>query len=764
MLICQRNTDLQPNLNSQEDSTDWSSSSAAYPNLEELPTFITQQRQSAPQRTFTTTADPQHLQGKQLQVYTLVQQHLEAEDSSPLHMIVSGTAGTGKSYLIQCLRLLLGNKLCVAAPTGVAAFNVDGHTLHSLLNLPTKGEFKDLEGEHLHRIQQSLANVQYLIIDEMSMVGRKIFGQVDKRLRQVFPHCSDQLFGGCSCLLFGDFGQLPPVMDLPLYTTVTRTALSDLGSSAYQLFDQAVVLNQVMRQSGDDPSQVLFRNILLHLRDGQVTQDDWKHLMKQTPAQVQDLTPFTNALRLFPTIEAVVEYNVSKLRACGQPIATIKAVHTGPNASKASPDDASGLQPIICLAVGARVMLSSNLWVDMGLVNGAMGTIKAICYRSGEGPPALPVAVTVQLDTYSGPTLPDGTVPITPLRRTWSSSGAQCSRLQLPLKLAWAVTIHKAQGLTLDKVVIDIGKKEFSYGLTFVACSRVRHLTDLLFDPPFALQRLTNLAKSQRLQERQLEDTRLRLIELTTFPDQPTTSPISSPTPTGPPINHCIPLPHDLNTASPPPLDLRNPSPPHQDLLTPSPLSTPSPTSSPPSMDLPTPSPPSTHSDTPSPPPMDFTTPSLPTSPSPTTSHPSMDLPTPSPACTHSDTPSPPPMDFATPSLPTSPSPTTSHCSMDLPTPSPPSTHSDTPSPPPKDFATSSLLTSPSPQSTPCLTPSPTRIDLHSPSLPTPSPTLWPPSMDLPSLQSTLCLTRSPLPMDLSTPPPSTASPTNSDW
>lgn len=163
-------------------------------------------------------------------------------------MIVSGTAGTGKSYLIHCLRLLLNNQVRVAAPTGVASFNVEGHTLQSLLGLPTKGDYKDLEGERLHQMQQSLADMKYLIIDEMSMVGRKLFGQIDKRLRQVFPHQADQVFGGCSCLLFGDFGQLSPVKDLPLYTTESRTALSDLGSSAYQLFDHAIVLKQVMRQ------------------------------------------------------------------------------------------------------------------------------------------------------------------------------------------------------------------------------------------------------------------------------------------------------------------------------------------------------------------------------------------------------------------------------------------------------------------------------------------------------------------------------------
>ena len=116
----------------------------------------------------------------------------------------------------------------------------------------------------------------------------------------------------------------------------------------------------------------------------------------------------------------------------------------------------------------------------------------------------------VHFDSYSGPTFPDGTVPITPIRRSWSSSGGHCSRLQLPLKLAWAVTIHKSQGLTLDKVVIDVGKREFSTGLTFVACSRVRQLQDLLFTPPFPFQRPANLSKSSRLEERQEEDRRLQ--------------------------------------------------------------------------------------------------------------------------------------------------------------------------------------------------------------------------------------------------------------
>ena len=499
MLLCQHNSDLHPSIQSQDFA--WTAAAQQYPNIEEVPTFITRHRQAAAARVFTTSANPQNLQGTQFEVYLAVKSHFDSNDSTALHIIVSGTAGTGKSYLINCLRLLLGDQLTVAAPTGVAAFIIDGKTLHTLLSLPTRGDFKELEGNRLHQLQQQLSAVKYIIIDEISMVGRKIFGQIDRRLRQVYPHRAQELFGGCSVLLFGDFGQLPPVMDLPLYTTDSRSDLSDQGRAVYLHLKKAFTLTQVMRQAGQDPEQVRFRDILLRLRNAEVTIDDWKRLMNQTPTQVQDLSPFASALRLHPTVEAIVEHNVTMLQKSGKPIATIKAVHTGANASKASPDDASGLESIICLAQSARVMLTSNLWVEVGLVNGTMGTVNAICYRSG-GPPDLPLAVMVRFDAYAGPTLHDGTVPIIPIRRTWSNSGTQCSRLQLPFKLAWAVTIHKSQGLTLDKVVIDVGKREFYCGLTYVACSRFRHLTDLLFSPPFSFQRLSSIANSQRLHQR----------------------------------------------------------------------------------------------------------------------------------------------------------------------------------------------------------------------------------------------------------------------
>ena len=522
-----------PTLSQQSDipavPTDWSTAARQYPNLEEMPSFISRCKEDTTATCSNSSFahyDPNLLQDKQLLVYETVCQHSQFHITDPLRMIVSGTAGTGKSYLIHCLKTFLQDRVRVLAPTGVAAFNVEGITLHSFFHLPTHSEFKDLAGKQLQQLQQDLAGVEYLIIDEMSMVGRRLFAQVDMRLRQAKR--AKQVLGGCSCLLVGDFGQLSPVMDLPLYTSTSKSSLADLGRTVYQTFNCAVTLSQIMRQSGHNSSQIRFRELLCHLRDGTTTTTDWQLLLTRTLSHLSAVNDFKDALHLYPTVEAVAEHNLAKLKCSGQPVATIKASHSGPGAAKASSDEAAGLEPTINIAHGARIMLTTNLWIAGGLVNGAIGTVHAMCYHTG-GPPDLPIAVMIKFDSYYGPTLHDNTVPIIPICRTWLHNGSSCSRLQLPLKLAWAVTIHKAQGLTLDKVVVDVGKKEFSAGLTFVACSRVRNLLDLAFAQPFDFQRLSNIANSHRLVERKLEDARLCQMEKCLPQHTPHSLYISSP-------------------------------------------------------------------------------------------------------------------------------------------------------------------------------------------------------------------------------------------
>ena len=495
-------------------SVQWQDAAKMYPNLEEANRFIITAKGNQVSTTLHSDAvDPALLQGHQRTAYDKVKLHFLNKSTDPLRMIISGTAGTGKSFLINCLRQLLGQQVLIAAPTGVAAFNVQGATLHSLLSLPTKGEFRPLEGHQLQQLQDRWNGVKYLIIDEMSMMGRKMLGQVDYRLRQAFPRTTDEVLGGCSCILVGDFGQLPPVMDLAVFTARVSSAISDRGRAVYQMFNNAIVLQQQMRQNGNSIEQVAFRDLLFRLRNAAVTVEDWQLLMTRSMSRLSshELNAFADAPRLFPTIESVCEYNLAKLKDSGHPIATIQGLHTGPNASKASPDECGGLEAVINLCKDARIMLTSNLWIEAGLVNGAMGTVKAIAYLRGS-PPDLPQAVMVKFDHYSGPTLHDGTIPIVPLKRTWVEGNTVMSRQQLPLKLAWAITIHKAQGLTMNKVVIDIGKREFTPGLTFVACSRVRRLSDLAFKPSFDFQRLQSLAGSQRLLERKSEDDRLQVL------------------------------------------------------------------------------------------------------------------------------------------------------------------------------------------------------------------------------------------------------------
>ena len=146
--------------------------------------------------------------------------------------------------------------------------------------------------------------------------------------------------------------------------------------------------------------------------------------MRQTPAGVGDTSMFDDALCLFPTTMSVAEYNVANLHVNGQPVAGIKAVHSGPSASKSSADGVPN--------AWSTNDADCNIWVQAGLVNEAVGTVVAIsCNESGGSPPYFPQAVTVWFDSYTGPTLSDGTVPITPIRCTWLSTYKQYSRLQL---------------------------------------------------------------------------------------------------------------------------------------------------------------------------------------------------------------------------------------------------------------------------------------------------------------------------------------------
>ena len=452
--------------------------------------------------------NPEQLNAQQRQVFDAVQQHMQQHDAPPISMLVLGTAGTGKSFLINCLRQLLQNTVTILAPTGVAAANIHGATLHSHLQFANLCTFAQLRGPALQRLQDKFASTRYLIIDEVSMIGCNMLNSINKRLQQAFPLKADQPFGGCSLILFGDFGQLPPVGDSRLFHPKRTNPTAMSGHMIYRTIRSVTFLTHCVRQANDEG----FRDLLLRLRNGISTHDDYLTLSRRFEGVV-DQDDFAQAIRLFPTRQLVAEHNADKLVALNAPIATFESAHNVNQAKQADSDTAGGLERWLSLAVGAQVMLRSNLWVQKGLVNGTLGTVMHIVFHR-EGPPALPATVICNFPSYRGPPfLPGvpGSFPVTPITRTWLNGNRHYSRTGFPLMLSWALTIHKCQGLTLDQAVVNIGDFEMSPGLSFVALSRARTVDNLML-APFEFERISRLDRLPSVVQRKNEERRLQLL------------------------------------------------------------------------------------------------------------------------------------------------------------------------------------------------------------------------------------------------------------
>jgi len=169
--------------------------------------------------------------------------------------------------------------------------------------------------------------------------------------------------------------------------------------------------------------------------------------------------------------EEVAKHNYSKLIKLEKPVFVIEGKHNNKRTSKISCNEFGGLGSTLYLSEGVRVVLTRNLWIQKGLCNGSMGYVKHIIYKEGIQPVNLPIAVIVEFDGYTGPSfINNRCVPIVPVLSEVDGPSGQFERIQIPLRLCYAITIHKSRGLTLDSAIVNVGKSEIA-GCRSIICS-----------------------------------------------------------------------------------------------------------------------------------------------------------------------------------------------------------------------------------------------------------------------------------------------------
>jgi ATP-dependent DNA helicase PIF1 len=378
------------------------------------------------------------------------------------HLFVTGRAGTGKSTLLRGLREVLSDDMVVLAPTGLAAVNVGGQTIHSFFGLPPRLiRHEDIKRSRNGAIMRKL---KLLVIDEVSMVRSDMMWAIDQSLR-INRGRSREPFGGVRLVLFGDLHQLPPVVQEAevaehLYSTHGGPFFFSVAALQEGAGTQRLELSQVFRQSDEALIQVLNQ-----VRDGSASVEDLEVLN----ARVHPLRTLSEGdpyVILTPTNAAAQRINAAYLNALPGATFTYQAGVTGEFNPSAHPTDSA-----LVLKVGAKVIMLRND-ADRRWVNGTVARISKLDDKR--------VYIEVDGTEYE-------IEPVAWESRRYGYDQAEQKVVetvagtfkQFPVRLAWALTIHKAQGLTLDKVYIDLGRGTFAHGQAYVALSRCRSLEGL---------------------------------------------------------------------------------------------------------------------------------------------------------------------------------------------------------------------------------------------------------------------------------------------
>ncbi len=381
------------------------------------------------------------------------------------NLFISGGAGCGKSYLLNFLkRNFANNGLEITASTGIAAVNIGGSTIHSwagigLANQPIEQIIENIFLPKFSKVRRKIIKTKTLAIDEISMISREVLEILDQVFRAVRDN--EKPMGGMQMLFFGDFLQLPPI---------NRDNASSNFCFDSKTWDDLnfhnIILDKIFRQSDEK-----FIKLLNNLRFGIVDAEDKKILESRIK-----ITDNNSAIQptILTTHNAKVEFvNNKYLKNIPNPEQVFQAEYKG-DAYKIDflKKNCIAYQSLK-LKVGAQVMMIKNTLQKEGIINGSLGIVKDFSTKK-----LYPIVEFANSKTF---TISPEEWLLEKFDTETRVNKVEASISQIPLILAWAITIHKSQGLTLDKISCDLSDS-FSPGQSYVALSRARNLEGVFIE------------------------------------------------------------------------------------------------------------------------------------------------------------------------------------------------------------------------------------------------------------------------------------------
>lgn len=389
-------------------------------------------------------------------------------ERSQNHLFLTGEAGTGKTTFLKYFRRNTKKKHIVLAPTGIAAINIGGQTIHSFFSLPPKLiRAKDIRV--LKRHQRLFEALELVIIDEASMMRADLLDSVDQALRLNKGNMAVP-FGGVQMVLIGDMHQLPPVISRELTDHYPKMYDSRyfFSSRVFQSVNfERFRLTKIYRQKDR-----AFTGLLNKIRANEIDKRDLQELNSRVDESCED---FEDCITLTPTNAQANAINEARLSKLASPVFEYAAKIQGEFDEQSYPNEVT-----LQMKVGAQVLMIKND-AEKRWVNGSIGEVvelraDRVKVRIGKDIHEVkPVGWEKMKYTYDE-------------ERNYIVEEVIGSYEQYPMKLAWAITIHKSQGLTFDRLIIDIGRGAFESGQTYVALSRCRDFDRLYLKKPISFR------------------------------------------------------------------------------------------------------------------------------------------------------------------------------------------------------------------------------------------------------------------------------------